>query len=114
MNDIIHTERGGIRFGYQDDWFFQLNLTWPFVKLTATPSGIRISMRLLGLRRKEFTFAKSELQSIRRKCGILPFSTGIVLAHQNPDYPRFILFWTFNYQKLKTELTQLGFTVEDQ
>jgi hypothetical protein len=63
--------------------------------------------------KEDFVFGKSDVKAIRRKKGILPFSTGIVIEHQKSDYPRFILFWTFGYAKLKRELTRLGFTVTD-
>ena len=108
-----YRETGGLRWG--ESFWNAANATWPFATLTATPVGIHISMRCVGLWSEEFDFAKSELRGITKKKGIMPFiSTGIVLAHQKPGYPRFILFWTFGYQRLRTELTRLGFVLEDK
>jgi hypothetical protein len=111
--DTRYRETGGLCWG--ESFWNAVNATWPFATLTATHGGLHISMRFIGLWNEEFDFAKSEVLGITKKKGLFPFiSTGIVLAHQKAGYPRFILFWTFEYQRLKTELTRLGFEVADQ
>lgn len=90
-----------------------VNATWPFATLTASTDAIHVSLRFIGLMKEDFDFQKAEITGIRKRKGVLPFSTGIVIEHQKPDTPRFILFWTFGYTRLKSELTRLGFTVLD-
>ena len=107
-----YQQTGGLRWG--ESFWSAANATWPFAKLTATSGEIRLSMRFIGLMKDDFAFAKSEIDGMRRKKGILPFSTGIIIEHHKASYPRFILFWTFGYQQLKTELTELDFEVTDK
>jgi hypothetical protein len=104
-----YSETGGLRWG--QSFPFGANVSWPFAKLSATPSEIRIELNVFGILRRSFAFMPAELRCLRRKNGLLPFSTGIVFEHTNPTYPAFILFWTFNYQSLKQTLTRLGYQV---
>ena len=106
-----YKETGGLRWG--ESFWNAAYATWPFAKLSATSDGLQIFVHAIGLMEEDFNFAKSEVDVIMRKKGILPFSTGIVIGHHKANYPRFILFWTFRYQQLKTELARLGFTVND-
>lgn len=58
-----------------------------------------------------FEFARAEVRQLRRKRGL--FSSGMVIEHAKSDYPPFILFWTFRYNKLAETLRRLGYDVED-
>ena len=106
-----YQETGGLRWG--DSFWCAANVTWPFATLTASPDGLHIAVRFIGLMKNDFDFRKADIVGIRRKKSILPFSTGIVIEHNKSNYPQFVLFWTFSYQRLKTELTRLGFAVAE-
>jgi hypothetical protein len=95
-------------------FWFASNATWPFAFLEASPDSISITLSFFGVFKKKFEFAKSEIRSVKRKKGILPFNTGIIVEHQKQEYPPFILFWTFVYPKLAAELSRLGFTITDK
>ncbi len=99
-------ETGGLRWG--ESFWMAANATWPFATLNASPEALCIS----GI--VNLDFRKADIKAIRRKKGMLPFSTGIVIEHQKLGFPEFILFWTFRYKRLKTELTRLGFIVTDK
>jgi hypothetical protein len=107
--NAVYKETGGLRWGDSDWW--SAHASWPFATLTASPDGLHIAVNCMGLWKNDFDFRKADIVEIRRRKSILPFSTGIVIEHNKSDYPQFVLFWTFNYQRLKTELTRLGFAV---
>ena len=104
-----YREIGGIRYG--DSFWRASNYTWPFATLAATPSGITISVSVLGLWKRVFTFDRSSIRSIARKRGV--FSVGAQIVHSVADYPPFVLFWTFSFRGLSAGLRELGFEAAD-
>jgi hypothetical protein len=101
----MYSEAGGIRYG-QSFWF-ATNCTWPFAALTVTAVQIEIGIGLGRFRMRTFTLKRSQIKSIKRKRGL--FSVGIQIDHSEPEYPPFILFWTFRYDTLKREMQNLGY-----
>jgi hypothetical protein len=93
------SQTGGARLG----WF---NVSWPFASLLATKDSLCLSC--LG---RDYTFSKSAIRSLSRHRGI--FSTGLRIEHVEPSFPEFVVFWTFCFQKLKTQLESLGYPVRD-
>jgi len=39
------------------------------------------------------------------------FTIGLQILHAREDYPPFIVFWTFNFSLLRSELQKLGYGV---
>jgi hypothetical protein len=79
--DAIYTARGGVRAG-------GVNATWPFAKLTASPSQLKLAT-LIGT----YEFAPNEVVSLETY-GVIPvFSRGVRIAHARADYPSKIIFW---------------------
>ncbi len=85
------------------------SVTSPFAHLHATPEGIHLKARLLGL---DATFSRSEIKAIRKKRFLL--GNGIVVEHTKAECPSFICFATTNYRALKDALTALGYNVIDE
>ena len=111
MKTDRYVETGGIRWG--ESFGSGANLTWPFATLSADNQEIVISYKaLFGIIRNSFRISRNNLKSIKHKKGILPFSTGVEIAHSNGEYPPYILFWSFHYQELRKQLESFGYKVE--
>ncbi len=89
---------GGARIGF-------INATWPFARLSADRDAIALRCLL------KFTFPRDQIIALSRYRGFT--STGLQIEHRVPRYPGFMLFWTFNFERLKAELETLGYTVRD-
>jgi hypothetical protein len=105
-----HTEKGGVRYG--DSFWFAINFTWPFARLTANQDGITIHVSVGPLWSRTFAFERSQIKSIRKQRGLT--GTGIAIEHSNPDYPPFITYWTFNYPLLRDRLGAAGHQVVEK
>ncbi|HEY1543114.1 MAG TPA: hypothetical protein VGG01_11950 [Xanthobacteraceae bacterium] len=90
---------GGARIG-------RFNASWPFARLSADRDGI--ALRCLFFK---FTFPRDTITRLGRYRGFI--STGLQVEHAVPRYPGFMLFWTFDFDRLKRELEALGHTVRD-
>jgi hypothetical protein len=97
-------QRGGGRIGHS--FWRASNATWPFASLKVTPQTLTLKVLM-----KQYTFEKENIHQLKRYQGI--FSTGLQIVHIRKGYPPFIVFWTFNFEVLKSELQRLGFSVED-
>jgi hypothetical protein len=102
-----YTVTGGLRWG-ESSWFAG-NVTWPFATQGVNSERLWIRVRVWKLWQKFFEFTRLELKDIRKHQGFI--SEGVVIEHSNGKYPPFILFWTFNYRELKSELNRLGYRV---
>ena len=102
-------ETGGLRWGSGSGrgW----NASWPFARLCVTPERITITLNGIGLVRRSFVFAAADLLGLRFRPGRLPFATGLVIGHRNPDLPPLILFWTFRPGALRQALIAMGYGV---
>jgi hypothetical protein len=100
-------QRGGLRWG-KSLWRGSSNATWPFATLRATAQALSIAVGLGPLKRR-FTFSRAEVDSVCLTRGL--FSAGLQVQHSRPDYPPFILFWTFAPGRLSTALAKLGYSV---
>ena len=98
------TQTGGARLG-QGFWF-AINWTWPFSVLVVTPQALTLNVFL-----KQYTFPKDTLRHLMRYPGF--WAMGLQLVHTCPDYPPFIVFWTFDFEILKSELERCGYRVEE-
>jgi len=97
-------QRGGGRIGHS--FWRASNATWPFASLTVTPQTLTLKVLM-----KQYTFERETIRQLKRYRGIL--STGLQIVHIRKDYPPFIVFWTFSFEVLKSELQRLGYSVED-
>jgi hypothetical protein len=73
---------GGARIGF-------INATWPFARLSADRNAI--GLRCLF----KFRFPRDRITRLSRYRGF--FSTGLQIEHTVPLYPKFMLFWTFDF-----------------
>ncbi len=95
---------GGIRFG--KSFWRAANATWPFTKLTIEPGALTLSTVFFGT----FRFEKAQIKKLSGYSGFIPFvSKGILIEHTVPDYPPFILFWTYSPESVKNALIQNGY-----
>ncbi len=94
----------GIRFG--NSYWRAANATWPFTKLTIEPDTLILSTLFFGT----FHFEKAQIKRLSQYSGFIPFvSTAIRIEHAAPDYPPFMLFWTFSPESVKADLIQNGY-----
>ncbi|HEU5256774.1 MAG TPA: hypothetical protein VFU28_12335 [Vicinamibacterales bacterium] len=70
---------------------------------------LHINVTVWNIWKRSFEFERVEVRQIRRKRGL--FSVGVVVEHVKPEYPPFILFWTFRYKILSGALRRLGYNV---
>jgi len=70
---------------------------------------LQISVAVWNIWKRSFEFERVDVRQIRRRRGL--FSVGVVVEHVKPEYPPFILFWTFRYKILSEALQRLGYTV---
>jgi hypothetical protein len=96
---------GGGRIG-RSSWMAS-NATWPFAFLTVTRQTLTLKVPL-----KQYIFERDAIRQLKHYQGIL--STGLQIVHARKDYPPFIVFWTFSFKVLKSELQRLGYSVEDK
>jgi len=89
-----------------------MNATWPFARITVAAESVEVTFSVLGFFRRTFSFTHQTLQKAQRQWWVL--STGVRLIHSVPDYPPYILFWTFGYRSLAAALRTHGYRVEDQ
>ena len=80
------------------------NATWPFARLTADANTLRLSV--LGAPLKFTRESVLELSAMR---GF--FSRGLQIKHAESAYPKRIIFWCFNLDKLMAGLRRLGWMV---
>ena len=94
----VFTMTGGLRA----DLF---NASWPFAKLTVTKEKI-----LLKVISKEYEIEKSKIDTLKKYKGI--FSVGLEIGHHESQIPARLIFWTFNFARLKQGLEQMGYKVD--
>jgi hypothetical protein len=105
MDPHLFSRTGGVRLDFY-------NATWPL----ATLSGDKDSLRLwcpagvFSLNRL-FVFPRSHIRRLSKYRWL--FSIGLRIEHTDESFPEFIVFWTFGFTKLKSELMRLGYDVED-
>ena len=93
-----YVEKGGA-------WLFPgSSATWPFVTLRVSQERIQIQLMY-----RKYDFKRSEIKSLEKRSSLL--SKGIVIKTTKILEPQFIVFWTFNYRKLKNALAQMGYEV---
>ena len=88
------------------------NATWPFATLSATREELRLAC--LG---RDYTFPRQSIRGLRRHRGI--FSVGLRIEHGVASFPPSVVFWasvffwTSGFRKLKAQLENLGYEVQD-
>ena len=96
-------QRGGARFGGESR-IAGINLTWPFVTLTADVDKLLLG----GLFHIELP--KNSLVRLSRYDGVL--NKGLRIEYVVRGASAFIVFWTFNYNALAAALQRLGYVVD--
>jgi len=93
-----YKQRGGVLIGL-------LNFTWPFASIVVSQDNITIRVLF-----KKYTFTKSNIKALKKHNGI--FSVGLKIEHTNSEVIGKLIFWTFNYKKLKSALEHQQYVVE--
>jgi hypothetical protein len=96
---------GGVRLNF-------FNATWPLATLSGDKDRLRLwcPEGVVSLNRL-FVFPRSHIRRLSKYPGLL--STGLRIEHTLESFPEFIVFWTFGFTNLKSELMRLGYDVED-
>ncbi|MEZ5323660.1 MAG: hypothetical protein R3F19_01125 [Verrucomicrobiales bacterium] len=105
--DGEYYESGGLRWG--SSYWLSANATFPFGKIWIDDEKIVIEVDLL-VKKRRFDFPKEAIQRLAMKRALM--GKGLVIQHSVEDYPRFVLFWTFSFPRLKSNLEQRGYTVD--
>ena len=97
------TQTGGARLD-------NFNASFPFATLSGNAEALRLTC--LG---REYLFPRSSIRRLRRHRGL--FSVGLRIEHTQDSLPGFIVFWasvffwTYGFQKLRTQLESLGYDI---
>jgi hypothetical protein len=105
MDPHFFSRTGGIRLNF-------FNTTWPL----ATLSGDQYSLRLwcpVGVfsPNRLFVFPRSHIRRLSKYRGL--FSIGLRIEYTEESFPEFIVFLSFDFTNLKSDLMCLGYDVED-
>ena len=109
MAETTYTETGGLHFG--SSYRFASNYTWPFAILTATPEELSLRTSVGCFMKRTFIIERPQIRQIRKRRGM--WSLGIEILHSVNEYPKFLLFWTFQYRILKQQLESLGYEIAE-
>ena len=90
--------RGGLRMD-------GINITWPFAILVASEQEIELSYFNRGYR-----LQSSQVRFLKRHRGF--FSVGLKIVHDAPHCPSELVFWSFEYDKLRQAFERLGYDVK--
>jgi hypothetical protein len=104
-SDWIYSQTGGWHVGRNFWWAF--NVTWPFASLLIYRD--ELVLRALLWR---YTFPRDKIVEIVPYHVLL--SPGIKIEHTVVGYPKFIVFWTFDFSDLLEALHQNAFPVTTQ
>jgi len=100
--DDVFTQQGGYRVGY-NAWL-SCNFSWPFgsVEVRSGHLALHCMTRVLD-------FPISQVTSASLYHGL--FSVGVRIEHTIAQYPRFVVFWTFDPDALLRRLQDAGFPI---
>jgi hypothetical protein len=91
---LILSQRGGV----WNDVGFQ---TWPFSHLGVYDSYFEVD---------HARFTKENVVALKPKRFLL--SSGLHIVHTNPNAPKRLVFWSFNFSALVQALKHIGFSLE--
>ena len=105
MDPDFFSQTGGVRLNF-------FNASWPMATLSGDKRSLylRCPAGVFSLN-KLFLFPRSHIRRLSKYRGF--FSTGLHIEHTEVSFPRFIVFWTFDFTNLKSKLMHLGYDVED-
>lgn len=103
MSPHPFSQTGGVLIG---EGLYAFNASWPFATLFATETGLSLSYPF-----RVDIFPRASIRRLSRYGAFL--SSGLRIDHAVPLYPASVVFWTFNFKRLKAELERLGYHVED-
>jgi hypothetical protein len=104
-----YVETGGLRYG--STFWSSANCTWPFARLEATSSRVTLTTPTLPLLGDTIVLPHESIDSIVKVRGLL--SVGARFVHHEEGPPPYIAFWTFSFERLKSQLQDLGYVVLD-
>ena len=103
---MSYSQTGGARVG----WSFWASINWtiPFATLEFDAESLT-----LKIPRRTYRFARDEVSGIRLvgPTGAPPGCHGIVVAHNAPKVPRYLLFWSFDRPALIAALEASGYSL---
>src|SRR4051812_19127976 len=87
----VFTQIGGYRVGRNS--LLCLNASWPFGSIEVRPGEL-----ILCCISRTLVFPATSITRISIYYGL--FSSGIRIEHTIADYPRFVVYWSFNLAEL--------------
>lgn len=106
------TEYGGLRWGHS--FWVAKNATWPLATWTIAQNSLAIKVSFpIPMLCADLVFTPADVLMLRPFRGITSIiSPGIKIEHCRPDYPPFILFWSFfNVRSQLADAGAAGFTI---
>jgi hypothetical protein len=101
--DEIFTQEGGYRVGRSA--LLSFNASWPFGSVE-----VRSGQLVLYCITRRLLFPVAAVANISVYHGF--FSVGVRIEHTIPDYPRFVVFWTREPDKLLQRLKDAGYPIQ--
>src|SRR5262245_11438115 len=91
--------RGGLRVGW-------LHASWPLARLTASERSLSVSGLMVG----GYDFTPDQMVALEPHGAIPLIGQGIRLRHSRSDYPRHIVFWCMDPERLIARIQrEVGF-----
>ena len=103
------TEYGGLRWGAS--FWNAANATWPFATWRLAGDCLDVQVHAWPLITDHFVFAKKDVISLRITRGVI--SSGVRIEHSRPEYPPFILFWSFSAERVLSDAGAVGFPISN-
>jgi hypothetical protein len=98
----LFSRAGGVRVGGSTCIWF--NVSWPFASLRVDDEEL-----ILACFWKRWVFPRSLIRRLSKRQGI--FSVGLRIEHSIEGYPKYLVFWTFQFPRLQRELVQRGYGI---
>src|SRR5262245_37809835 len=102
-------EYGGLRWG--QSYWHSMNASWPFATWRLTSEALDVQVQAWPFANEQFHFSKPQLRSFRRYRGFLSF--GVQIDHSRPDYPPFIVFWSFSTLRMLADAQASGWAMSN-
>ena len=99
---------GGLRWSEGNSY----NATIPFVTLEITNEHYIITRTFFGFKLATYVLSLSDIECLTIKSFL--FSKGILFEHKNKNVPKFLLFWTFQSQRICNILQYVGIKLNIQ
>jgi hypothetical protein len=98
------SQMGGATYG--DNPLLAFHASWPFATLIIDDTAL-----ILACMGKQWVFPKNSSLRLSKRTQML--SVGLRIEHANENYEYFIVFWGFQFTRIRRELELRGYSVHE-